>query len=75
MDIQSRRSNVSKAYSKISKSPSQISKAASNFSKGRFERRMEEEVTKADSVMEKVNEEPLEEEVQDLEYNSDPERF
>lgn len=36
---------------------------------------MEEEVTKADSVMERVDEKPIEEEVAELEYNSDPEKF
>lgn len=53
---------------------SKISKG-SNFSKTRFEKRIDEEVTKADSAMEKVSEKPLEEEVQELEYQSDPERF
>ena len=52
-----------------------ISKAASNFSKGRFEKRLDEEVTKADSAMEKVSEKPAEEEVAELEYQSDPEKY
>ena len=47
----------------------------SNFSKGRFEKRMAEEVTQADSAMERVSEKPLEEEVPEMEYESDPERF
>ena len=36
---------------------------------------MEEEVTKADSAMEKVSEKPAEENVEDLEYQSDPEKY
>lgn len=36
---------------------------------------MDEEVTKADSAMEKVSEKPAEEEVADMEYQSDPEKY
>ena len=36
---------------------------------------MEEEVTKADSAMERVSEKPAEEEVAEMEYESDPERY
>lgn len=54
---------------------SRVSKAGSNLSKTRFDKRIEEEVTKADSVMEKVEEKPLEEEVPEMEYQSDPERY
>ena len=36
---------------------------------------MDDEVTKADSAMERVSEKPAEEEVAEMEYESDPERY